>query len=621
MATEHRERGSSLMLMPAAVLVVMVLGAIAVDQSLVYTRQRELVAAAEAAANDAAGYGLDRDAFYERNEFRVRPRSGSRRRLGALRARGSRRRPTVSLSPDGDEVEVRARRPTSPYLFAAAIPGAPRTTRGPRHCVRRAPPQLTGVRHSSFMLFHVVSQVHDDHRGGGRRPGERSRRSSSERRPARRHPPGPRGRGARRGPRRLASSSCCGFEADADGAELRLTWAGHHTLATLGRSRPRAAADLVATLADTVARLHGLRIAHTRLTADHVVLGADEQPILCGFSRACRGDPQRHRGRRRRARRPARPAGRPRTPTRRPSSRIDVRRHRSEPERAALLTLADRAAAEASAVDRARPPSPRRSATSSRRPGRLAAPGDRRPRARRPPTGAGPRRWWSSAPPSCSQRRAGLLGDDRSPDRTASRLGDRPPIGIVDPNPVVAADHVLDARRLQRDYADVRRPLTAATPVPTSLPRRRHRRRRLPGAVRGRRLDRHASTGAPTRSAGSGDLVAVADWDCDGRATPALVRPSTGEVFVFAELGPTDARRSPFARPPSSAARPASEPAATTVPGPRRDPTGRHDRGRADRSHELHASGPEPSWWRGASPRHRSPCSSRSATGHCPPRR
>jgi hypothetical protein len=31
----------------------------------------------------------------------------------------------------------------------------------------------------------------------------------------------------------------------------------------------------------------------------------------------------------------------------------------------------------------------------------------------------------------------------------------------------------------------------------------------------------------------SGDLTAVADWDCDGRATPALLRPSTGEVFVF----------------------------------------------------------------------------------------
>lgn len=32
-----------------------------------------------------------------------------------------------------------------------------------------------------------------------------------------------------------------------------------------------------------------------------------------------------------------------------------------------------------------------------------------------------------------------------------------------------------------------------------------------------------------------GDLAALGDWDCDGEATPALLRPSTGEVFVFRE--------------------------------------------------------------------------------------
>jgi hypothetical protein len=30
-----------------------------------------------------------------------------------------------------------------------------------------------------------------------------------------------------------------------------------------------------------------------------------------------------------------------------------------------------------------------------------------------------------------------------------------------------------------------------------------------------------------------GDEVASGDWDCDGTPTVALVRPSTGEVFVF----------------------------------------------------------------------------------------
>ncbi|OWY59494.1 hypothetical protein B7486_74265, partial [cyanobacterium TDX16] len=31
-----------------------------------------------------------------------------------------------------------------------------------------------------------------------------------------------------------------------------------------------------------------------------------------------------------------------------------------------------------------------------------------------------------------------------------------------------------------------------------------------------------------------GDEVVLGDWDCDGSATPALLRPDAGEVFVFA---------------------------------------------------------------------------------------
>jgi hypothetical protein len=37
-----------------------------------------------------------------------------------------------------------------------------------------------------------------------------------------------------------------------------------------------------------------------------------------------------------------------------------------------------------------------------------------------------------------------------------------------------------------------------------------------------------------------GDRVALGDWDCDGSASAALLRPPTGDVFVFpawAELG------------------------------------------------------------------------------------
>jgi hypothetical protein len=37
------------------------------------------------------------------------------------------------------------------------------------------------------------------------------------------------------------------------------------------------------------------------------------------------------------------------------------------------------------------------------------------------------------------------------------------------------------------------------------------------------------------------DLAAVADWDCDGRATAAVVRPATGEVWVYDDWVPAGA--------------------------------------------------------------------------------
>ena len=41
------------------------------------------------------------------------------------------------------------------------------------------------------------------------------------------------------------------------------------------------------------------------------------------------------------------------------------------------------------------------------------------------------------------------------------------------------------------------------------------------------------SDGRRYRVGQAGDAVLVGDWDCDGRPTPALFRPATGEVFVF----------------------------------------------------------------------------------------
>ncbi len=49
------------MLMPAAVVIVLLLGAIAVDSAIVYLEQRQAYNVAADAANDAVGAGIDRD--------------------------------------------------------------------------------------------------------------------------------------------------------------------------------------------------------------------------------------------------------------------------------------------------------------------------------------------------------------------------------------------------------------------------------------------------------------------------------------------------------------------------------------------------------------------------------
>jgi hypothetical protein len=38
-----------------------------------------------------------------------------------------------------------------------------------------------------------------------------------------------------------------------------------------------------------------------------------------------------------------------------------------------------------------------------------------------------------------------------------------------------------------------------------------------------------------------GDEIAVADWDCDGQPTPAVLRPASGQVFIFDDWAPRHA--------------------------------------------------------------------------------
>ncbi len=115
------ERGSVLMLMPAAVLVLLVLGALSVDRAVAFGAQRDLVATAEAAANDAAGLGLSVQDLRDRGALSYDPDRIDRAvRKAAARADGD---VTATWARQGNVVIVRLRRRV-PLVFAPAIPGA-----------------------------------------------------------------------------------------------------------------------------------------------------------------------------------------------------------------------------------------------------------------------------------------------------------------------------------------------------------------------------------------------------------------------------------------------------------------------------------------------------------------
>jgi Flp pilus assembly protein TadG len=127
MNREPRDRGTVLMLMPAAMLVLIVLASIMVDFAIIAMRARELHNAASAAANDAATAALSAEGLRHGDTW-VDIDAAQRVAARSLAAHGLvlDQPPTVTVSVDGREVTVTLHA-THDYLFAAAIPGAPDT--------------------------------------------------------------------------------------------------------------------------------------------------------------------------------------------------------------------------------------------------------------------------------------------------------------------------------------------------------------------------------------------------------------------------------------------------------------------------------------------------------------
>ncbi len=126
------EDGSALMLMPAGVLIVLILGALAVDSAILFLGERELADLSAAAANDAATGAIVEDAFYECGRLEL---DADRARSVALTVAQARVSDAVELT----DVAVATRNDREPpavevtatgtvrLVFTPAVPGTSRS--------------------------------------------------------------------------------------------------------------------------------------------------------------------------------------------------------------------------------------------------------------------------------------------------------------------------------------------------------------------------------------------------------------------------------------------------------------------------------------------------------------
>jgi len=123
--TCSRARGSVLMLMPAGLLIVFVLGSISIEFAAVSMRQRALYNAADAAANDAAAYAIDRVVLRATGEVVLDPTLVEEAVELSLRAQGIKldSAPLVEVSADRKTIHLELVQHVA-FVIAGALPGA-----------------------------------------------------------------------------------------------------------------------------------------------------------------------------------------------------------------------------------------------------------------------------------------------------------------------------------------------------------------------------------------------------------------------------------------------------------------------------------------------------------------
>lgn len=114
------------MLFPAAFLIMLVLGSLAIDAGAVFVGQRDLASAAGAAANDATTLGLNLERLRDDGTLVLDPGLVESSVLATLGRRGIADQlaapPEIEIA--GDQISVTLTRHVA-YVIAPALPGAP----------------------------------------------------------------------------------------------------------------------------------------------------------------------------------------------------------------------------------------------------------------------------------------------------------------------------------------------------------------------------------------------------------------------------------------------------------------------------------------------------------------
>ena len=120
------ERASALMLVPAGVLVLLVLAAIAIDSAAILLAQRELANQTAAVANDITTLALDDDALYGAGTVTIDAGRASEfvERALATPPQGARSvEAAFEIAPDGRTITISTRAEV-PWFFARVLPTA-----------------------------------------------------------------------------------------------------------------------------------------------------------------------------------------------------------------------------------------------------------------------------------------------------------------------------------------------------------------------------------------------------------------------------------------------------------------------------------------------------------------